>query len=174
MQTNHAPRLGAAWLLPLLILATGCDSGAGALTGSETEPPPPGVSEAFTIRTSKVAVSETVMEGTFEASGIIDDKGTVREVLESPEPLNQRTSIHGETTLVSATGSITINFYAGLSRVDANTLRAIGGFYIVEGSGAYGGLQGSGKIDRVLAANAAQDEITSVLEGVIEVAGDRE
>jgi hypothetical protein len=75
-------------------------------------------------------------------------------------------------TLVSVRGSIMIKFYAGLSRVDQNTLRASGGFSIVEGSGAYAGLRGSGKIDRNLAANGSTNEITSILEGVIQRAGD--
>ena len=167
MQTNNARQLSVACLLPLLLFFTGCDSGAGTLTESEADPLEP-VSEAFTIRTSKVALSETVMEGSFEASGTLADRGTVREVLESPEPLDRRSSITGQMTLVSDRGSITIRFYAGLSRVDQNTLRATGGFNIVEGSGDYTGVHGGGRIGRDVAANGSANEITSILEGVIQ------
>lgn len=160
MQTNHARRFSGAFLLAFLSLATGCDGGSGD-PGPETGP------GTFTIRSSKVAVSETVMQGTFEASGTIVDQGDVREVLDSPEPLNLGGSIYGRMTLVSNKGSITIEYYAGLIPVDRNTLRATGGFRIEEGTGAYTGLQGGGDIDREVPANASPNEVTRVLEGVI-------
>ena len=51
MQTSHVHHFTVTWLLTLLLLVTGCESGIGALTESESGPPD-AVSEAFTIRSS--------------------------------------------------------------------------------------------------------------------------
>ena len=89
-------------------------------------------------------------------------------MLDAPESLHLRGSIHGVKTLVGEKGTITIEFYASLRRVDAITLQASGGFQVVKGSGAYAGLQGNGEIDLEVAANASPGEITKVLEGIAE------
>ena len=160
MTTYKTRRLALALLLPLLLLAMGCDSGNGMV-----DPDPPDPAGAFMIRSDRVAVSPTTLEGTFEASGYINDHGTYTEVLSSPEPLHRLPSLHGKKTLQSEKGTITIEFYVGLNATDHNTIRAVGGFHIAEGSGAYARLQGDGEIDLELDENASPAMLTSVLEG---------
>ena len=62
-------------------------------------------------------------------------------------------------------GTITIEFYVGLSPTNQNTISAIGGFQIVEGSGAYASLQGGGEIVVEVGRNAPPTALTQVLEG---------
>ena len=160
MTTNKARRHTLALLL-ILLLAVGCDSQSAMV-----DPDPTVVSaEAFMIRSSQVAVSSTTSEGTFKMSGAIDDQGAYTEVLASAEPLHKLTSLYGKKILEGQKGTITIEFYVGLSATDQNTLAARGGFSIVEGTGAYRGLQGGGEIDLELARNASAAAITEVLEG---------
>ena len=161
MTTNKTRRYTWALILPLLLLAVGCDSQSGMM-----DPDPREVSAgAFTIRSARVAVSPTTSEGTFKAFGLIDDYGAYSEVLSSEEPLHRLASLHGQKTLEGAKGTITIEFYVGLHATDHNTVTARGGFEIVEGSGAYARLQGGGEIDLELARNASAAELTEVLEG---------
>ena len=161
MTTNKARRHTLALLLPFLLLAVGCDSQSGMV-----DPDPTVVSEAtFMIRSSQVAVSPTTSEGTFKGFGAIDDQGASKEVLASAEPLYKLTSLYGKKILEGQKGTITIEFYVGLSNMDQNMLTAKGGFSIVEGTGAYTGLQGGGEIDMRLARNASAAAITEVLEG---------
>ena len=161
MTTNKARRHTLALLLPLLLLAVGCDSQSGMV-----DPEPTDVSAAtFMIRSARGAVSPATSEGTFKMSGAIDDQGAYTEVLDSSEPLHKLTSLYGKKILEGQKGTITIEFYVGLSATDQNTLAATGGFSIVEGTGAYRGLQGGGEIDLELARNASAAAITEVLEG---------
>ncbi len=165
MTTNKARRHTLALLLPFLLLAVGCDSQSAMV-----DPDPKVVSaeasaEAFMIRSSQVAVSPTTSEGTFKGFGAIDDNGASKEVLDSAEPLHKLTSLYGKKILEGQKGTITIEFFVGLSPTDQNMLAAKGGFSIVEGTGAYTGLQGGGEIDLELARNASAEAITEVLEG---------
>ncbi len=160
MTTYKTRRLALVLLLPLLLLAMGCDSGNGMV-----DPDPPDPAGAFMIRSDRVAVSPTTLEGTFEASGYINDHGTYTEVLNSPEPLHRLPSLHGKETLKATKGTIEIEFYVGLNPTDHNTIRAVGGFGIVRGSGAYARLQGGGEIDLELERNASAAALTEVLEG---------
>ena len=161
MTTNKARRHTLALLLPFLLLAVGCDSQSGMV-----DPDPTVVSEAtFMIRSSQVAVSPTTSEGTFKGFGAIDDNGASKEVWDSAEPLHKLTSLYGKKILEGQKGTITIEFYVGLSNMDQNMLTAKGGFSIVEGTGVYTGLQGGGEIDLRLARNASAAAITEVLEG---------
>ena len=161
MTTDKARRYTLALLLPLLLLAVGCDSQSGMV-----DPEPTAVSvETFMIRSSQIAVSPTTSEGMFEAFGTIDDYGASQKVLASAEPLHKLTSLYGKKILEGQKGTITIEFYVGLSNMDQNMLTARGGFSIVEGTGVYMGLQGGGEIDLRLARNASAAAITEVLEG---------
>ena len=160
MTTNKARRHPLALLL-ILLFAVGCDSQSGMV-----DPEPTAVStEAFMIRSARSAVSPATSEGTFKVFGAIDDHGAYTEVLGSAEPLHKLTSLYGKKILEGQKGTITIEFYVGLSATDQNTLAATGGFSIVEGTGAYTGLQGGGEIDLRLARNASAAAITEVLEG---------
>ena len=161
MTTNKARRPVIAWILPLLLLAVGCDSQSGLVDQAPTE----ASAEAFMIRSSQVAMSPTTWVGTFKVFGTIDDTGASKEVLASAEPLHKLTSLYGKKTLEGQKGTIMIEFYVGLSATDQNMLAAKGGFTIVESSGAYAGLQGGGKIDLELTRNASAAAITEVLEG---------
>ena len=58
MTTHKARRLISALVLPLLMLAVGCDSGNGMVDSEVPEATP----EAFTINSSQVAVSPTTSE----------------------------------------------------------------------------------------------------------------
>ena len=79
MTTNKARRHTLALILPLLLLAVGCDSQSGMV-----DPDPTDVSAgAFMITSSQVAVSATTSEGTFEAFGLIDE--VVSERADVPE-----------------------------------------------------------------------------------------
>lgn len=168
MTTHSVRRLILTSFLPLLLLATGCDSGI-------VDPDPPAAQEpvlqdqAFMIRSTSasVAVSPTVSEGTFKAFGLIDDDGTYTEVRASAEPLHSLAglSLSGRKTLEGERGTIKIQFYVTFSDPVDNTIHAVGSFAIVEGSGTYAGLQGGGEIDRELAADATAAELTEVLEG---------
>ncbi len=161
MTTNKARRHTLALLLPLLLLAVGCDSQSGMV-----DPNPTVVSaEAFMIRSARGAVSPATSEGTFKMSGAIDDQGAYTEVLDSAEPLHKLTSLYGKKILEGQKGTLTIEFYVGLSNMDQNTLTAKGGFNIVEGTGVYTGLQGGGEIDLRLARDASAAAIAEVLEG---------
>ncbi len=162
MTTNKARRHTLALLLPLLLLAVGCDSQSAMV-----DPDPTVVSaEAFMIRSARVAVSPTTSEGTFKGFGALDDHGAYTEVLASAEPLHKLTSLYGKKILEGQKGTITIEFYVGLSVTDQNTLAATGGFGIVEGTGAYTGLQGGGEINLEVERNATPAALTQVLEGL--------
>jgi hypothetical protein len=161
MTTHTTRRLIATLVLPLLLLAVGCDSG-NALMDPDSQATP----DAFTIQSVMVTESSNTVEGTFEASGFVDDQGAYREVLNSLEPLHRLPSLYGTKTLQGEKGTITIEFYVGLSPTNQNTIKASGGFHIVSGSGAYVDLQGGGQIDRVLGENASPTALTSVLEGI--------
>ena len=162
MTTNKARRHTLAMLL-ILLLAVGCDSQSGMV---DPDPDPTAVSEAtFMIRSARSAVSPATSEGTFKGFGAIDDHGAYTEVLASAEPLHKLTSLYGKKILEGQKGTLTIEFYVGLSATDQNTLAARCGFSIVEGTGAYTGLQGGGEIDLRLARNASAAAITEVLEG---------
>ena len=161
MTTHKSHRLISALVLPLLLLAVGCDSGNGMVDSDVPEASP----EAFTINSSQVAVSPTTSEGTFKVFGAIDDHGASKEVLDSAEPLHMLTSLYGKKTLEGEKGTITIEFYVGLSPTNQNTIRANGGFRIVEGSGAYASLQGSGEINLEVERNTPPAALTRVLEG---------
>lgn len=161
MTTHNARRPMIVWILPLLLLAVGCDSQSGMVDPAPTS----GSAEAFTIRSSQIAMSPTTWEGTFKVFGSIDDTGASREVFASAEPLHALTSLYGRKTLKGRRGTITIEFYVGLSATDQDLLAAKGGFSIVESSGAYAALQGGGEIDLELSRNASAMAITEVLEG---------
>ncbi len=173
MTTNKARRLISALTLPLLLLAVGCDSGNGMVDSGlpeATSDVPEATPEAFTINSSQVAVSPTTSEGTFKGFGAIDDHGASKEVLDSAEPLHKLTSLSGKKILEGQKGTITIEFHVRLSPTSptnhyVNIIAANGGFGIVEGTGAYTGLQGGGEIDLRLARNASAAAITEVLEG---------
>lgn len=159
MTTNTARRLTSALVLPLLLLAVGCDRGV-------VDPDVPEArSGAFTINSSQDAVNATTSEGTFKASGVIDDRGIYEESLNAAEPLHRLPSLHGIKTLEGTHGTIMIEFYVSLSATSQNTLKANGGFGIVEGSGAYADLQGGGQIDLEIERNATPATITQILEG---------
>ncbi|MCH8961780.1 MAG: hypothetical protein IH820_10795 [Bacteroidetes bacterium] len=117
------------------------------------------------IRSSQVAVSPTTSEGTFKVFGAIDDHGASKEVLDSAEPLHKLTSLYGKKILEGQKGTITIEFYVGLSATDHNTIRAVGGFHIAEGSGVYAHLRGDGEIDLEVDETASPAMLTAVLEG---------
>ncbi len=161
MKTKRAYFLTAALILPLLLLFVGCDSGNGMVNPDVPEALP----GAFTINSSQVAMNPTTMEGTFEAFGAIDDNGASKEVLASAEPLYRLTSLSGRKTLEGKKGTIKIEFYVGLSPTNQNTISDIGGFQIVEGSGAYASLQGGGEIVVEVGRNAPPTALTQVLEG---------
>lgn len=157
MTIKNAFRLLPALLLLFPFLSTGCDR----VVEPELEPE----AGQFIITSRQVPVSETTLEGTFEAQGAIGDRGTVQEVLDSTEPLHERGSIYGVKTLVGTKGTITIEFYASLKNVNQTSLQASGGFRIVRGTEAYEGLQGNGEIDLEIPADASPGAITRVLEG---------
>ena len=165
MTTNKARRHTLALLLPFLLLAVGCDSQSAMVDPDPTVVSAEASTEAFMIRSARGAVSPTTSEGTFKMSGAIEDQGAYTEVLDSSEPLHKLTSLYGKKILEGQKGTLTIEFYVGLSATDQNTLAAQGGFSIVEGTGAYTGLQGGGEIDLRLARNASAAAITEVLEG---------
>ena len=165
MTTNKARRHTLALLLPLLLLAVGCDSQSGMVDPDPTAVSTEASAAAFMIRSARSAVSPATSEGTFKMSGAIDDQGAYTEVLASAEPLHKLTSLYGKKILEGQKGTLTIEFYVGLSATDQNTLAAQGGFSIVVGTGAYRGLQGGGEIDMRLARNASAAAITEVLEG---------
>ena len=160
-RTYTRPMLSALFLLPLLLL-TACDSGLSALP--EAEPMARGRGD-FTIASKAVAVSETHFEGTFKASGMLDDQGRVREEFDSAAPLHQRPSVHGLKRLESEKGTLLIEFYAGLSATKHNTVIAKGGFTIAEGTGVYRGLKGGGEINAELPLYATAAALTNVLVG---------
>ena len=162
MISLHARHLIAAAMLPLALFTAGCDAGADTLIGDELED---NMATEFTITSTQIAESSTLLKGTFEAVGSIQDEGDVRDVLDSPAPPHLRSSISGMKTLSSEKGTIEIKFYAGLTASDPNTYRAQGGFSILSGSGAYEGIEGSGKIDMEVAADESPDEIAKVLTG---------
>ena len=164
MTTNKARRHPLALLL-ILLLAVGCDSQSAMVDTDPTVVSAEASAEAFMIRSARSAVSPATSEGTFKVFGAIDDQGAYTEVLASAEPLHKLTSLYGKKILKGQKGTITIEFYVGLSATDQNTLAAKGGFSIVEGTGAYTGLQGGGEIDLRLARNASAAAITEVLEG---------
>ena len=159
MTTNKARRLIPALVLPLLLVAVGCDSGIVDPISLEA------ASGAFTIRSEQVAVNSATSEGTFEASGVIDDHGAFKEVLASAEPLYRLTSLTGRKTLEGKKGTIMIEYYLSLNPTNQNTITANGGFRIVEGNGAYGGLEGDGKINLEVERNTPPAALTRVLEG---------
>ncbi len=165
MTTNKARRHTLALLLPLLLLAVGCDSQSAMVDPDPTVVSAEASTEAFMIRSARVAVNPTTSEGSFIVFGAIDDHGAYTEVLASAQPLHELTSLSGKKVLEGQKGTITIEFYVGLSNTDQNMLAARGGFSIVEGTGAYRGLQGGGEIDLELARNASAAAITEVLEG---------
>ncbi len=161
MTTNKARRHTLALILPLLLLAVGCDSQSAMV-----DPDPTDISaKAFMITSTQVAVSPTTSEGTFQAFGLIDDHGVSKEVLASAEPLYEMTSLHGKKTLEGQKGTLTIEYYLSLSPTTQNTIRANGGFGIVEGSGAYANLQGGGEIHLEVERNTPPAVLTRVLEG---------
>ncbi len=164
MTTNKARRHPLALLL-ILLFAVGCDSQSAMVDPDPTVVSAEASAAAFMIRSARGAVSPATSEGTFKMSGAIDDQGAYTEVLASAEPLHKLTSLYGKKILEGQKGTLTIEFYVGLSATDQNTLAATGGFSIVEGTGAYTGLQGGGEIDLRLARNASAAAITEVLEG---------
>ena len=83
MTTNTTRCLRLVLVLPLLLLAVGCDSGGGALM--QVNVPEESPSGAFTIRFAQDAVSPTTSEGSFKAFGFIDDNGSATEAA-VPEP----------------------------------------------------------------------------------------
>lgn len=161
MTTYPTTRLLATLLL--LLLTTAC--------GHEIVGPDP--TNEFTIASTPMIVSASTMEGTFEAQGAIADRGRMLEVLDSTAPLRQRNRLYGTKTLEGAKGTIELEFYTDLSRVDGITLRAKGGFRILQGTGAYAKLEGSGEIDLEVNMNASPSEVTRVLEGFVEDASKR-
>lgn len=163
MKTTHMGHLTSILLLPLFLFSVGCDSEADPVVGPDLEEE---ITPAeFTITSTLVPVTATRTQGTFEALGAIEDRGTVVDELGSTEPLSQRSSIYGIKTLASTKGSIKIEFYAGLSPAGPNMLRASGGFRIMEGTGAYENLEGGGRIRMEVASDASLDTIASVLTG---------
>lgn len=161
MTTHKSRRLISMLALPLLLLAVGCDSGNALVDPDAQETP-----DAFKIQSVMVTESSNTVEGTFEASGFVDDRGTYEERLSATEPLHQLPSLHGTKTLQGEKGTITIEFYVGLSPTNQNTIKANGGFSIVEGSGAYASLQGGGEIHLEVERNAPPATLTQVLEGI--------
>ena len=162
MTTNTTRCLTLALVLPLLLLAVGCDSGGGALMQVNVPEPDAG---AFTIRSAQDAVSPTTSEGSFKAFGFIDDNGAVTDVLSSAEPLYTLTSLTGTKVLDGGKGTITIEYYLNLSPTTQNTIRANGGFSIVSGSGVYAGLEGNGEIKLEVERNTPPAVLTQVIEG---------
>ena len=164
MTTNKARRHPLALLL-ILLFAVGCDSQSGMVDPDPTAVSTEASAAAFMIRSARSAVSPTTLEGTFEASGYINDHGAYTEVLNSVEPLHMLTSLYGKKTLKGTQGTIEIEFYVGLNDTGHNTIQAKGGFHIVGGSGAYARLQGDGEIDLELDEDASPADLTDFLEG---------
>ena len=161
MAVKHSKliNLTMVFVLPFLLLAMGCDRGDVALVETDAS------AETFMIRFERVAVSPTTVAGTFKASGYIDDYGSFTEDPVPEQPLHKLPSLYGKKILKSARGTIEIEFYVGLSPTPQNTIKANGGFRIVEGSGAYASLQGSGEIDLEFDRYASPAEVTNLLEG---------
>ncbi len=153
MTTHKARRFTLALVLPLLLLAVGCDSTEGTLMSAES---PEASSGAFTIRSA---------EGAFKAFGIINDNGTATETLSSDEPLYKLRSLTGTKVLDGGKGTITIEYYLSLYATKYNTVTANGGFWIVSGSGDYAGLQGDGEIKLEVERNTPPAALTQVIEG---------
>ncbi len=91
----------------------------------------------------------------------------MREEVDLSTPLHRRSSIYGMKTLTGKNGTITLQYYVGLSRIEGSKLRAYGGFTILSGTGAYEELRGQGQINTEIDNDASVADVTRVLEGVV-------
>jgi len=163
MNTTPIRRLAQILLVPFVLLAVGCDSGGASLVEVAPEDD---ASSTFTIFSAPESGKTLPAEGTFKAIGMVDDVGTYSDDVSSPERLADVASVHGFKTLQGTKGMIRIEFYAGIQHTAGDTLRATGGFSIVEGNGTYAGLQGGGQIDVRLTKRATVGALTIALSGV--------
>ena len=139
MTTFKARRLTLALVLPLLLLAVGCDS----QTVIESGP--------FTIRFDQPVTVENTASGVFEASGMIEDAGRFEEDVTWIGPSDARPwaiAKSGFKTLSSEKGTIKIEFYFELPPYADPELNR---FTIIEGTGHYTDLEGEGKVDLLAA-----------------------
>ena len=135
--SNRGRFLVAVLMLPLLILVVGCDTGGGL--GDETL-----LEEDFRIDCFR---PEGATKMVFEATGAIEDEGFIEG---EPLPVAQGVGIwQGTRTLEGRDGVVVLNVGATI-RSDGSAHMADGQFIIVEGSGAYRGLEGRGEFSVML------------------------
>lgn len=169
MNTPTAQRLILLLVLPVASLTIGCSE--TSLVEPESEPGPTAFTITSTLNPSTVsgAAGTTTTSGTFELSGMLENRGHVQADLEdaAPSALYERTSLYGVRTFDGENGTFRLEYYAGLNVTDNDSIHAYGGFEIIGVSGAYEGMIGTGAIDRVVDAGAAPAEITRVLVGAL-------
>jgi hypothetical protein len=107
-----------------------------ALPASALATPP----EPLTITADLWLAGENSAAGNFEASGLFVDQGDASEVFFVADG-----TIHGVKTLVSADGTIVVNFQAQLTWTGPTTGTAEGRFVVVSGTGDYQKLHGVGE-----------------------------
>jgi hypothetical protein len=100
--------------------------------------------ESMTIEVDMWMTGEDSAAGTFEADGLFVDAGNVSEVF-----FIAANTSHGIKTLVSAVGTITINYQVQLTWTPTSGI-AEGRFVIISGTGAYEKLHGVGETYAVL------------------------
>ena len=133
-------------LLFLFVLVSGCQSVESPLSSedsislSKNSPPTP-----IEITFDLIGTGPNSAEGTFSATGLITDNGNASQTfqLSPPDPMRAK-NVHGIKILEGANGTIKIKFNAKITVIAPGQTEAKGNFVIIEGTGDYQHLHGTG------------------------------
>ncbi len=133
-------------LLFLFVLVSGCQSVESPLSSedsislSKNSPPEP-----IEITFDLIGTGPNSAEGTFSATGLITDDGNASQTfhLSPPDPTRAK-NVHGIKILDCANGTIKIKFNAKITVIATGQTEAKGNFVIIEGTGDYQHLHGTG------------------------------
>jgi hypothetical protein len=103
------------------------------------------IAERNTIVTFDPENGKGVQDGTFHAAGAISDTGAAHSDFTVTPLGNGRALLEGDHVLTSPTGRLVLRSRVTLSPFPAPRVTARGTWRIVEATGGYAGLEGSGK-----------------------------
>lgn len=133
-------------LLFLFVLVSGCQSVESPLSSEDSislskNSPPTSIEITFDL----IGTGPNSAEGTFYATGLITDNGNASQTfqLSPPDPMRAK-NVHGIKILEGANGTIKIKFNAKITVITPGLTEAKGNFVIIEGTGDYQHLHGTG------------------------------
>jgi hypothetical protein len=142
----------------LIVILTLLIAGAAAAAAKANAPEP------IRIEMNGVLTGPSTVEGTFSLTGFTQDSGRYVETFRFAG-----STIHGEKTLVGATGTLVLRVQAVLEWLSPTRVQfAAGHWQIVSGTGSYAGLTGGGSpLSTDSAADLATGTVRVVHEGQV-------